>query len=507
MTSSLLTKDQTPPSAPAVKRSGKSRLLLWLNKLPKHKLPFNPSVAQAIKVEINDLESTSERLAGFIKQDPSLCLSLYQHTQAKVEAKEGDIQSLVHMIGLMGLRHIEKTLSPAPKPLQMAQGQQALYAASLFAAQLAKQLMPLKHGTVGERFFLPTLFFNAPLWLMWQAAPKVMSAIQNDMSAQAIPQRLVYRSRLGFQLHHLLKRSSQFLQLPKSTHQALSVDMSTDLSLWATIIRLPENKLRQWFEKNKAAKHVFYSSQTGIYLINQYVLALYFDLLGKHTQRFERLLCRHLYTTADELRDMVSKTAIGIKLPQVFDEEVLPHFRVRGLHRGEEDIIAPTQKKQSLSAVHTDPLALLKNVSTTDDALELAQKAMIKSALPKEIFIFRRSKNIESSLQIIHHAGLDDSIEGLTLKSTLCGQFFKKLLKQPIALLIKSNQLPAIQKQLPRPLLRFWSPRSFSIMSLYHKDQPLAIIACSSVGWNNSQHEEFKRVGKVLTKSLKQCVH
>jgi len=326
MTSSLLTKDPIPAPAP-VKQTGKSRLMLWLAKLPKHKLPLNPSIAQSIKVEINDLESTSERLAGLIKQDPALALKLYQYTQTQVKHKEGDIQSLVHMIGLMGLGHIEETLSPTPKPLQMSPEQKAIYATSLFAANLAKQLMPLKHGTVGERFFLPTLFFNAPLWLMYKAAPTIMTTIQKDICEDGLAQKSVFRARLGFGLQHLLKRSPKMLQLPAQTHQALAVDMGAELKLWATINRLPEAQLNRWFDKNKTERHFFYSTNTGIFLVNHYVLALYFDLSGKHIERFTRLLCRHLHITEETLSNVTGKAAMGTKLPQLFDEQASPLFR------------------------------------------------------------------------------------------------------------------------------------------------------------------------------------
>lgn len=495
-------KASTPSSTP-VKRTGQSRLLLWLNKLPNHVLGFNPSVAQAIKVEINDLESTSERLANLLQQDPALALSLYQYTHSKVEAKEGDIQSLVHMIGLMGIRHIEQTLTPTPKPLQLHEGQKELYAASLFAAYLSKQLMPFKHGIIGERFFLPTLFFNAPLWLMWQAAPKIMGVIQQD-SAKQHNMTKVCNARLGFHLPKLLKRCEQFLQIPEQTVKALNIDIKKDAVLWAKLLRLPTKKLSLWFEKEKTAKHFFYSTEMGIYLVNHYVLALYFDLSGKHIKRFSQLLCKHLNLTQGELASLVSKTAIDIKLPQLFGEETTPQFRVRGLHR-DEDYIETEKTSNTISAAHTDPLELLRHAKTTQDALDLAHKAMVKLGTATQSFVFCRGKNTEDSLKVIHYTGLKDGVESLTLKSTLCGQFFKKLLDKPVALIIKPDKIDSIKKQLPRPLLRFWSPRSFSIMSVHHNDQPLAIIGCNSGGWSDSQHLQFKRVGKTLIKTLKYC--
>lgn len=505
MTQQPLTKASTT-ATPPVKHSGKSRLLLWINKLPKHKLGFNPSLAQAIKVEINDLESTSERLANLIQQDPALSLNLYQHTQGKVLKKEGDIQSLVHMIGLIGLRHIETTLTPMPSSLHLGVKQKALYAASMFAAELAKQLMPLKHGTVGERFFLPALFFNAPLWKMWQAAPKVMSVVHESISEKQMPPAQVFRARLGFQLIHLLKRSTHYLRLPEQTHKALAIDMRENLSLWATMLHLTAKKRAHWLENNKSARHFFYSTELGIYLINHYVLALYFDFSGKQIKRFSRLLCAHLGIEQDELSSLVSKTALAIKLPALFGEEASPQFRLRGLHRG-DDVPLDDRSTKTLSSVHTNPLALLKNAKSIKDALNLTHKSLMNGTSATQCFIFKRDPDQEQSLYMAYDKGLAEGAESLMLNTSLCGQFFKKLLEKPIALYISASKLPKIEKQLPRPLMRFWSPQTFSIMSVYYDNQPLAIVVCSSRNWDEKEHEHFKKIGKLLNKRLQLCTH
>jgi len=74
-----------------------------------------------------------------------------------------------------------------------------------------------------------------------------------------------------------------------------------------------------------------------------------------------------------------------------------------------------------------------------------------------------------------------------------------------MALFIKPEKVITIQKQLPKSLRQFWSPHAFSVMSLFHNQEPFAIMVCSGNRWSNDQHEQFKRVGKILTRSLKNC--
>lgn len=506
MSTSLAKSTRTAPKPR--KGSGQSRLSLWLKKLPDHNLAFNPKVAKSIKDEINDLESTSERLASLIQQDPALALSFYQYTKSKVDNKDGDIQSLVHMIGLIGLGHIEHSLKSEPEPLELAHGQKALYAASLYAAQLAKQLLPLKHGTIGERFFLPALFFNAPLWLMWQAAPKVVGTIHQAITQQRQPIATAFRSRLGFALPELLKRSDQFLALPEQTLQALKIDITENKPLWAKLICSSSENINSWLEKNKTAKHFFYSTEVGIYLVNHYALAIYFDHTGKQIKRFNKLLSQYLKLSKGELDILVNKSASTSKNPAIFGDQYSPKFLVKRLQDDESTTTNEEDEKETVTAnlktVHTDPLALLKLSKTKKDALQMANQSIIKICKASQCLILNYTTEPETTLNLIEQTGFDH-IASFSIKNTDFGQFFKKILLKPVALFIKSEQVDSIKKQLPQSLLQFWSSRSFSILSVFHQNKPLAIIICDSDQWDNDHHLQFKRIGKTLIKTLKHC--
>ncbi|MBX2810096.1 MAG: HDOD domain-containing protein, partial [Cellvibrionaceae bacterium] len=321
--------------------SGKSRLHLWLHKLPQHKLPINAVLARAIKTEINNIDSTSERLAALIQQDPPLTLALFNTAQQRMQAKEGDIQSLAHLISLLGIDQLETLITPIPKALSLPRGQRELFAASLFAAELTKTLLPTKHGTVGERFYLPSLLYQAPLWLMWQTAPKLIGYIQIAASEKQKPLNALCQQKIGFTLPVLFKKVNNYIALPPLTLKALAIDLNEDLKLWATIKQLSPSSASAWFNKHKSEKHRFFAPEMGVYLIHQYVLAVYFDWQGRHIQRWQDLLGLHLGLDQDELQTLVRESAGDLILPKHLSGSLAPRYRLNGLHRN----AAPPQAK------------------------------------------------------------------------------------------------------------------------------------------------------------------
>ena len=309
-----------------------SRLSLWLNKLPQYRLPLNTEVAQRVHDELTDPNATAERLSNVIQQEPALCLSLFLCGQRQLQQRQGDIQSMVHLLGLLGLKQIETAVKVANKQHHSSEGQRELFAASLFAAQLAEALLPLKHGARGSHFHLPSLLFNAPLWLMWAGAPKLMQRGQQLISKKQYPLKRVCKQALGFPLSALLKQTHRFLALPDLTLKALAIDPQQQLTLWATIARLDQATLKPWLERNRAAKRLFQARETGIYLINQYTLALYLDRHGKHKKRWSRLLCRHLGLEQAALDQHILRLARSTPMPQHLKGIYAPLYRVRGLH-------------------------------------------------------------------------------------------------------------------------------------------------------------------------------
>ncbi|MFT6255489.1 MAG: HD-like signal output (HDOD) protein, partial [Granulosicoccus sp.] len=188
------------PSAHSRSAGSDSRLSIWLKKLPKNPLPINQTVANEVLSLLRDDNCNSPKLASCIQKDPLLCLKLFHGTEKQLNNKEGDIQHLVHLIGLVGMNKIEHVVNNSRKIASTPDGFMEILSASLFAAHLASTLLNKKHNASSDRFFLPCLFFNAPLWLMWVAAPKTMA--HGKILASSKPQSYIALSvkKLGFKL-------------------------------------------------------------------------------------------------------------------------------------------------------------------------------------------------------------------------------------------------------------------------------------------------------------------
>ncbi len=288
--------------------SKRPSLALWLKKLPQSPLAIDFHVAKRTRWLLNDDDCSNDKLADAMKQDPVLCLKLFQFTDKRVQKKDGEIQSLMHLISLTGLNLIGDTLQNAKTTEKHPDGLQELLSTSLFAAQLSGELMGEKFRCSKQRFFLPALFFNAPLWLIWSAAPKIMS--QGQLLASRRNKSYIHLSEkhLGFSLTELLKHSGKYIHLPHSTQKALAINPKEDIKLWAKLHHYNKKQLSALFSDDKQLLHYFFSIEMGIYLINQYALAIYLDWGGKHRQRYEKLLCRYLKLSRSAFRKQVKNS-------------------------------------------------------------------------------------------------------------------------------------------------------------------------------------------------------
>lgn len=472
------------------------RLDLWLSKLTKLKLPIDEKIALSVKAELSSPDTDSERLTAIIKQDPALCLRLFLHGQQRLKHREGDIQGMVHLLGLLGLNQITAVIDESETVNTLIDDQRALFAASMFAAQLAENLLPYKHGTRGSTFYLPSLLFNAPLWLMWVAAPKVMTQLQREASEQRKPLKDVCQNKLGFTLQSIFTHSKRFLALPDLTHKAHNIDLHNQLLTWATIHRMEKDQTNLWFEKDKTVKHLFCSADTGIFLINQYVLAVYLDQNGKHTRRWGRLLSRHMGISEKQLKKRVTAIAQQTTLPSQYDEQFYPLFRNRKLH-----LIGNIQHNKPINL--NQYLKQIENCQNLDKCLELTADALIDGAQVEHYMVLTIANG---QLELPVHYGFDTSIaDTISIDHNKCGQLLKALMLKPMAITIEKEKLALIKKQLPTELSQYWGLHPCGFMSLFKSGEPYAIIICDHSEWNDQKHEAFKAIGKQLNRSLRRC--
>ena len=474
-----------------------SRLSLWLKKLPEYSIACNSVVAKNIINELDDDNCTSERLALLIQQDPPLALKLVISAQQKMQSKDGDIQGLVHLISLLGVNAVEKQLHQ-PKKIQH-QGQNALISASLCSAHVARHLLPLKHGILGERFFLPTLLFNSPFWLMWQAAPKLMQTVHERGNRESL--NTLFNRNLGFSLQSLLDRTEVFLPLPTLTLKALAINFSDHLSTWAKLLRLPSTQVPFWLEKNTADKRRFYAIEMGIFLVNQFVLAEYFDEKNKHRDRWTRLLALHLGLEKSDILALAKDAIEGITIPHHLRGDVSPQFRLNGQHRVEGDDSHSTKSHQKLSPLHQ-----LRQTEDTESILPLAMALIRQTIEPDQCLILSMNTPANDTLSTQSYHGFEKAtIKNLKLPLSESGDCIKKVLMESTVLSIDEDKFNAILPKLPAALMAYWRPQPFGLMSLFSGGEPFAVILCSHKEWKSGQHQRFKLIGKELTQALKRC--
>lgn len=482
-----------------------SRLPLWLQKLPSHTLAVNHRVAKKVLNEIADQNSSAKRIAAFLKQDPVLCLKIYLQVRRRLNNKDTRIQGLEHLIGLIGTESIKQLINLAPKDSLVKQpasdGQKELYAASFFAAQLASQLLPIKHGTPSKLFFLPAMLLNAPLWLMWEAAPKLMELVKtakNESNKTTSPLEGLFEQKLSFSIHDLLEQTHRYLPLPELSLKALSTRLDKDTEFWGKVNYIPMAQLLPWIAKDSAAKQRLYAPEIGLYLLNHYALAIYFDKQGKHIRRLGRLAARHLDLSEQEFNQAVTTVASTLELPQEMKGRFSPLYRYRSLHKE-----LSNDKANSNTAILKQYLLKLKQSKVGNDSLQLALEACMQGLEAQRSMIFVIEEN---RLLLKYFSGFtSDTLKELNINFNDAGELFAHLLDQPVVIIADKPKLPRIVQQLPAALAQHWEPRPCGIMSLFNHGEPYAIIICEHNNWSAQRHEHFKIIGKHLLHNLKHC--
>ena len=485
-------------------KQANSRLPLWLQKLPCHTLAINHRVAKKVLNEIADQNSSAQSIASLIQQDPVLCLKLYLKLRRRLNNKNTRLQGLEHLISLMGTESIKLLINQAPKNNQAnhatSDSQQELYAASFFAAQLARQLLPEKHGTPGKIFFLPAMLLNAPLWLMWIAAPKLMELVKTTKRGKKTtsPLESLFEKKLSFPIQDLLEQTHRYLPLPELSLKALTARLDKDTNFWGKVNYIPMTQLLPWMAQDIAAKRRLYAPETGLYLLNHYALAIYFDEQGRHIKRLGRLAARHLNISEDDFNQAVTTIASTLELPQEMKGRFSPIYRYRSFHKelsGDE--------ANSSTAILKQYLFKLKQSKLSHNGLQLALEALTHGAEVQRSMIFVIEEN---RLSLKYQAGFTDTaLKNLNVSLNDAGELFSYLLNQPVVVIADKLKLPLIAKQLPTALAQNWEPRPCGIMSLFNNDEPYAIIICEHYDWSAQRHEHFKIIGKHLLSNLKRC--
>ncbi len=483
-----------------------TRLDVWLSKLPKAPLFVHRDIAHKMVLLLNDENCDSDKLAQRIKQDPLLCLMLFDCTQQAFAGREGDIQHLAHLTSLIGMNKVEHVITQATKKATIPEGFSEILAASMFAAHLSNTLLINRHHGHDDRFYIPTLLFNAPLWLMWIAAPKAMSQGQRLASRKQQSYPLLCRKKLGFELDDLLNHAQDLATLPTITQHALRISPAKDLRFWATLLRNNDEDINAWFTQDKRAKHYFYSIEMGIYLLNHYVIALYLDWGGKHIQRYSQLLCRHLGIELSTLRSQTMQSALGMRLPHHLKGLYSPISRIKGLHKEE----TPTEPKTEPNVDTPKPaktpslnawLNKMRDSKSVNTAYHTTLQALSQCVGVEHCIIM----NVDA--QSIHtHAcyGFDDSnhIHSFYYEHDHQPHLFHQLIQKPACISIAKHRVNNAARSIPDDFTALVDLQACAFISIFSRNNAKAIIYCDHAIWDEKKHHSFKLIGKSLSKVL-----
>lgn len=480
-----------------------SRLAIWLKKLPKNPLPIDQTVANTVLALLGDDRCDSPTLAAAIQKDPLLCLKLFHGAAQQLNQKEGGIQHLVHLIGLIGHNKIYDVVSKSRTLSAPPEGFQEILSASLFAAHLSSALLNKKHNATSDRFFLPTLFFNAPLWLMWVAAPKTMS--HGKVLASQKPQSYIALSvkKLGFKLPDLLERANELILLPQMSLDALAINPIKQRHFWAKAHLLSEDKLAQWFAKDKSARNLFFSVEAGVYLINQYVIAIYFDWNGKYIQRCATLLCRHLGISDEALHAAVIALATSIPLPTQFQGLLAPINRLRGLHRDPEcDFVDTFTNNAPLQpAIVNAWREKIRQSDNAETALAITMNALAKGVGVEHCVIMEVDEH-DIHTQTCYGFADKPEINGFHSDWHTEKSLFQQMISKPCCISVSPEDLPKASAKMPKQFTESCDIQPCGLLSVFHHKKPKALIYCDHHQWDEQRHHYFKAVGKELAHTL-----
>ncbi len=418
---------------------------------------------------------TNNELVAIIKSDPLFCWHLYTSAKAQLKNKDTDIQSVNHMLNLFGfgiLRTVPrgKTLFEQSEDKLM---QSKMIAVSFFCAHLSAQLFPEKHGTQGERFFLPSLLYSILV------CNTLLEKNVETLTSHVVDEHL-----------RQLNEETTINSLPVLAERTLSLRLFRDcpsLSILRKHCHDPE-KINDILEKSDKDRKLFDNQETGIYLLTHTLLTYYFDNHGKYRKRFLALLSAHLRQAPDELDERIKTLSQKIATPAF--ASLKPHQHLA--EHLDNQITEPLADKDFFDVCM---MQLSYNESyTKGQRLELARSAIMRGIGAKNcaLLIF----NSEGELRSIGKSTIQCSIP-----TTQLGNLFGRLIKNPATLYLSQEKLINAFNLLPSPWLKNWEPCVSSFGSIMGK-KPLGIVYADADHWQQGHHRYFGRVCQALNQAL-----
>lgn len=523
----------------------------WLAQLENlRELPLLPETPSRVLDAINRPNSTADSVAQVIRQDPVLCLHLFDSANRIVSKSGNEIKHLPHLLSLLGLPNVGQQVRSAPV-LSKTQAQQnpgyiEALTQSHLCAEIACRLMPLK-GLSGEEAWFPALLLQAPLWSLWHHEPERMA--QRQSLLYQTPQRTteIDELMLGMPLPTLVGSLLPHWALPHSCRHIWHMEAPlTRLSLAhihrrktaALLTRYPQQESTlqsidwlllscqlaanqfciSWFHRHswRAHKILAYSLHQPldkvIYLVHQ--AASHCAWLGPQQMHPASRLLMHW--NQHHLQQQLQPQQAKQQQYQELQHQELQHQKSQTQARPAEQQAGEQQNPPQEATKHSSNQVLLQanltrlnergaDFANLNQLLGVVVNTLSEGVGLKQVTLLTLNRN-RDTLQSHFSTGIepDAPLRHLRLpldegaRQGVIGQ----LLEQNKSLMITATNRKAALNALPSLLTEQLPGDDIALMPLFHRDHPIGLLLATSPQFTQTDYQRFKRCCQTANKAI-----
>jgi HD-like signal output (HDOD) protein len=501
----------------------------WLARLENLRdLPLLPETPSRVLDAINRPNSTADSVAQIIRQDPVLCLHLFDSANRIVSKSGNEIKHLPHLLSLLGLPNVGQQVRNAPvlseKQVQQNPGYIEALTQSHLCAEIACRLMPLK-GTSADEAWFPALLLQAPLWSLWHHEPKRMA--QRQVLLNQTPQRTteIDELMLGMPLPTLVGSLLPHWALPHSCRHIWHMETSlTRLSLAHIHRRKTAALLTRYPQQESILQSIDWLLLSCQLAANQFCISWF----HRHSLRAHKVLAYSLHQPLDKVIYLVHQAAShcawlgpqqmhpASRLLMRWDQHYLQPRQVQAQARPAEQQKGEQQKPPIETTKHSSNQVLLQAnltrlnergadfanlnqllgvvVNTLNEGVGLKQVTLLTLNRNRDTLQSHFSTGIEPDAPLRHlRLPLDEGA-----RQGVIGQ----LLEQNKSLMITAKNRKAALNALPPLLTEQLPDDDLALMPLLHRDHPIGLLLAASPQFTQADYQRFKHCGQTANKAI-----
>ncbi len=502
----------------------------WLAQLENlRELPLLPETPARVLDAINRPNSTADSVAQIIRQDPVLCLHLFDSANRIVSKSGNEIKHLPHLLSLLGLPNVGQQVRTAPvlneTQVQQNPGYTEALTQSHLCAEIACRLMPLKGISADEAWF-PALLLQAPLWSLWHHEPERMT--QRQVLLNQTPQRAaeIDELTLGMPLATLVASLLPHWALPHSGRHIWHMEAPlTRLSLAHIHRRTTAALLSQYPQQESTLQSTDWLLLNCQLAANQFCLSWF----HRHSWRAHKLLAFSLHQPLDKIIYLIHQAAshcawLGPQQLHPASRLLMNWIQPQQVQKQEfQNQPHPSQQQDretpSLPAEPTkhssNQVLLQANLTRLDERgadfanlnqlLGVVVNTLSEGVGLKQVTLLTLNRN-RDILQSHFSTGIepDSPLRHLRLpldKQTRQG-VIGQLLEQNKSLMITSKNRKAALNALPNLLAEQLPEDNIALMPLLHRDHPIGLLLAASPQFTQTDYQLFKRCCQTANKAI-----